>query len=241
MTARHYFFSLIVCCSALTAHAQECARDYRIAAESPVIDPNSSAGILQQVIAELGCKSVIVDARTSQERRLQLLAAGAIDLMSEASLRPERTVYAHYSKPYRDEVTLLVVRADIGDQGIHHINDVLRLKKRILAPDKSWYGPDVERERESWRERGLLLIYKDPAAGLRDLRLKRADVMLCPDSTCASGSAELNDLMILPFEVHREAVYFIFSKRTITLSDVDRFNQALRQWQAHKQSQKSAY
>ncbi len=214
----------------LSVEAEPCARIYRAAGESLTITPHSSIGILQTMTSFLGCQLTIVDYQTNHSRRIRLLENGQTDVMPEASWRIEREAFAWYSEPYRDEVVILVALKTVTHQDIQHINDVAKLSKRILTLEGGWLGPDVERERSHWHSNKLIVDYKDPTVALRDLRLRRADVMLTTDLVYHQVLQTPSDLVVLPFEVHREAVYLIFSKRTVSEAEVANFNRAIQHW-----------
>lgn len=212
-------------------HAEAmCTREYRIAAESELRMPSPKADFLQEITSDLGCKLRIVAHHTNHIRRLRMLELGEIDLMPEASWRQERTAFARYSIPYRSEITILIVLKTVGDQGITQLSDIYKMNKRILSLDQNWLGPEVQVQRELWRANHQLITYKDPFEGLRDLRMNRAEVMLCTDLIYYHTLQEPKDVQRLPFEVHRDPVHLMFSKKTVSEVEVAQFNVALKRW-----------
>ncbi len=203
-----------------------CQRTYRtttsIGAENDV-----SMRYLKRLLQTIQCPLKIVPYELSHQRRVRLLADGEIDLVMEASKLPERDSYAWFSLPYRDEKTLLITLRDKSPiNQVKHINDVFTQRLTILSPAGGWFGPDVERERQHWRESHLLIVYKDPIPGFRDLRLGRAQLLLTTDLVFREH--QLDDLVTLPFVVHQEAVYIMFSKRTVSAAEVAVFNDAIQ-------------
>lgn len=215
--------------SALT-QAETCARVYRVAGESLTNNAESSLGILHEVITLTGCQMQVVDKETSHLRRLRLLEKGDIDLMAEASWRLDRLAYVHYSIPYRDERILLAALKTTDVQTINNVKDIADRKKTVLMMAGAWYGPEVEILRPQWQALGLMIDFKDPEMALRALRLHRAELLIISDLIYFKLWHQPEDLLLLPFDVHREAVYVMLSKKTVTEAEVELFNVALRRW-----------
>lgn len=212
----------------VTATRADCQRVYKSVALSEIASTDSSIPYLRRVIETMGCRLDLDLASTSHQRRLRLLETGQIDILSEASWLPERETYAFFSSPYRNEKTLLVgLKHNAALNEVKNLYDIAKWKLTILAPDGGWFGPDVQHERERWRKENLMVVYKEPALALRDLRLHRAHVMLITDAQRQIYVRDSPDVFTLPFLVHEEAVYFMFSKKTITESEVHAFNHAL--------------
>jgi len=212
----------------LSSVQAECTRHYRTIALSTAIS-DVSAVFLQRVMTEAHCQLIFVPYGLTNQRRLRLIADGEIDVVAEASRLPEREEYAWFSLPYRDEKTFLLGRRDdAAITNVRHVNDVARLQLRILAPDGGWFGPELQRERQTWRDLKLMVPFRDPASGMRDLRLGRANLLVATDALNQQQLAAQLDLYVLPFIVHTEAVYLMFSKRTVSIQDVELINKALQ-------------
>ncbi len=182
---------------------------------------------LKRLMTYMKCPLVIVPYELSHQRRFRLIADGELDLVMEASKLPERDSYAWFSLPYREEKTVLItLRSNTQTKSVNHIDDIARQHLMTSAPAGGWFGPDVEREREMWRQQHLLIAYKDPQTGLRDLRLGRAQLMLTTDLVVRDLAQQ--DIAPLPFVVHKEPVYIMFSKRTVTPEDIQLFNHAIQ-------------
>lgn len=220
---------LLFCCCCLSRMAwAECERIYKTTALSENIEDDISIPYLRSIMDKAGCRLEIVPVALSHHRRLRLIESGELDVVGEASILPERNAYAWFSRAYRIEKTVLIgLRNNTTIASVHHINDVADQGIHILSPAGGWFGADLERERQRWQQLKLIISFKDPLVGLRDLRLGRGQLLVTTDALVKTMFARDSDVYVLPFTVHQEPVYFMFSKRTVSEKEVHFFNQLI--------------
>ena len=189
-------------------------------------------------IAEVAGFCLLAEGReTLIARRLALLESGTVDVLVGASRTPDRERYAWFSRPYRDERVLLFVRAEQRQQFQHvrQFNDLQQLSKPWLAVRDSWLGPAYAAARQDLLQSQRVFEFDAYPQGLAMLRYGRGHLLLAPDAFGYFLQQEaVHDIVPLPTVIHREPVFFMLSKASVTADELARFDQALLQVQKQR-------
>lgn len=165
-------------------------------------------------------------------RMLDELRRGAeLDMMLAASYTSERAVFAHFSKPYRDEVMRVFVRA--AERHAYPIDSFEHMLERgfILGVTRDYYyGADFAKAMEDRRFARLVQVVTTDLQNLRKLDAVRidgfiADTLVTADLVRRYGS--VGGVVPLDMVVHDNPVHFMFSKVSTSPEVVQRFNVAL--------------
>ncbi|MFZ5842081.1 MAG: substrate-binding periplasmic protein [Pseudomonadota bacterium] len=170
-------------------------------------------------------------------RRLALLESGVVDVLVGASRTPDRERYAWFSRPYRDERVLLFVRAEQRKQFQHvrQFADLQQLPLPWLAVRDSWLGPGYANARQQLLKNQRVFEFDAYPQGLAMLRYGRGHLLLAPDAFAHFLKQEaVSDIVSLPTVIHREPVFFMLSKASVTTDELARFDNALLQVQKQR-------
>lgn len=224
------------------ADGNVCERPLRFSEIDGVSENYLARVIAMEVVPAMGCVLEPVKMIGASLRHQQMLQKGDLDMMAEASRTPERERHAWFSLPYRVErIVLIRSRNSERARQVLSIDDVLGRKLKIIDAGTNWLGPEVARLRPQWRSAGLMVAEDKPDVAMNALRDGRVDLAISSDEFFQSIRAEYPTLeMVLP-PVYEAPVHFMFSKRSVSREQVDRFDEALRRWLArHPQGVESA-
>ena len=187
------------------------------------------ADMTRAVFKEAGCTLVELPAMPAT-RNLRLFEQGEIDLMSGASVTPQRRSFAWFSLPYRDETVGIFALADSAAQyqGVRSFDDFLGGALTLLAPRAGWYGPAYEQHIVALRDSGRLSQFVDYAQGIRMLAAGRATLIL-GDAAGIEHAAARQGIKVqpLPFWLVESQVHLMFSRATVKPADVRRIDRAI--------------
>lgn len=187
------------------------------------------ADMVRAIFKEAGCTLVELGAMPPT-RNMLLFNKGEIDLLSGASLTPERQKLAWFSLPYRDETVGLFALADsVGQfQAIHSFDDFLRQPLRLLAPRVGYYGDAYDQHMEALIAGKRLSQFVDFAQGMRMLAAGRAPFIL-GDAAGIEHAAARQGVKVqpLPFWLVQSQVHLMLSRATVRQADVQRLDAAI--------------
>lgn len=221
------------------ASAAECARTLVVAATGLWNGAGSEAAMESRVdrewldaIARESGICMQYDAReTVIARRLALIESGNVDLLVGASKTPERERYAHFTLPYREETVLLFARAERAAQyqTLRQFSDLQALSVPWLAVRDSWLGPEFAAARKALLQRRQISEFDTFGQGVAMLRYGRGELLLAPDTFAQYLAREkIRDVVRLPSVLHREPVYFMLSKVSVSEAELNQINTAIR-------------
>lgn len=191
------------------------------------------ADMARAIFKEAGCTLVELGSKPAV-RNLALFQKGEIDLMTGASITPERLGFARFSLPYRDETVGLFALAGSAGQyaGVRSFADFLGRPLSLLAPKAGWYGAAYQQQVERLKDRGRLSQFLDYAQGIRMLAAGRASFIL-GDAAGIEHAAARQGVKVqpLPFWLVQARVHLMFSRATIGLDDVRRIDAAIERLQ----------
>ena len=187
------------------------------------------ADMVRAIFKEAGC--VLVElVPMPATRNMLLFNKGQIDLLSGASLTPERQKRAWFSLPYRDETVGMFALADgVGQyREIRSFDDFLRQPLGLLAPRVGYYGAAYEEHMAALREGKRLSQFVDFAQGMRMLAAGRAPFIL-GDAAGVEHAAARQGVKVqpLPFWLVESQVHLMLSRATVQQADVERLDAAI--------------
>jgi len=188
--------------------------------------------LLATVAREAGCRiSYVRDV--PRDRRLPMLLAGQLDLLIAATPRPGDEAW--YTRPYRDEVLGVFMRADEARMEARSLDELLRARLRLVTHR----GPAIVPLIQDFESRGLLTRFEAYAMGVKAMQRHQGDVLL-GDSVAIAYAARAADvpLMELPIQFVRDPVTYKLSRKSLTEAHRDAFNQAIQRLEARGELQR---
>jgi len=192
------------------------------------------ADMVRAIFSEAGCTLVELGSMPAS-RNLTLFFRGDIDMMTGASVTPERAKRAWFSLPYRDETVGLFFLADGSKQfaGLHSFTDVVaQARLSLLAPRVGYYGSLYEKHMPALLEAKRLSQFIDFTQGMRMLAAGRGNFML-GDASAVEHAAARQGVKVqpLPFWLVESRVHLMFSRATVPQADVRRIDAAIERLQ----------
>jgi polar amino acid transport system substrate-binding protein len=221
--------------------AADCNRTLQVAATG--LWGRQNAGEIELRLDQQWLEAIAADAgfcintehrETVIARRLAMLETGEVDVLVGASRTPEREQYARFSLPYRSETVLLYVRSDrlAQYQQLRSFTDLLALPVHWLAMRDSWLGPQFAAERARLLGDKQVSEFEAYPQGVTMLRYGRGELLLAPDTFGEYLKREqISDIVALASAMHSEPVHFMFSKISVSETELNRFNRALKRVQ----------
>ncbi len=188
--------------------------------------------LLAAVAKQAGCIVAYV-REVPRNRRLPLLLAGELDLLIAATPVPDPGAW--YTRPYRDEVLGVFMRADEARTDVRSLDELLRAGLRLVTHRGPASVPIVN----EFKARGLLTWFEEYARGVQLMQLHRGDVLL-GDSVAIAFAARSADvpLMELPITLLRDPVTYKLSRKSMTEADLRAFNRAIQHLEANGELQR---
>lgn len=187
--------------------------------------------LLAAVAREAGCQvSYVRDV--PRDQRLPLLQAGELDLLVAAT--PRHGDEAWYTRPYRDEVLGVFMRAGEARTEVHALEELLQARLRLVTHR----GPASVPIIHDFASRGLLTWFEVYARGVQLMQQRKGDVLL-GDSVAIVFAARAADvpLVELPITLVRDPVTYKLSRKSLTEADLQAFNQAIQRLEARGELQ----
>jgi polar amino acid transport system substrate-binding protein len=188
--------------------------------------------LLAAVAKEAGCRILYV-REVPRNRRLPMLVNGELDLLIAATPRPGDAAW--YTRPYRDEVLGVFMRADEARMEVRSLDELLRAGLRLVTHR----GPVSVAIINDFAARGLLTWFEEYAKGVQLMQLGRGDVLL-GDSVAIAFAARAADvpLIELPIVLLRDPVTYKLSRKSMTEADLRAFNRAIQRLEASGELQR---
>ena len=187
--------------------------------------------LLAAVAREAGCQvSYVRDV--PRDQRLPLLQAGELDLLVAAT--PRQGDEAWYTRPYRDEVLGVFMRAGEARTEVRALEELLQARLRLVTHR----GPALVPIIHDFASRGLLTWFEVYARGVQLMQQRKGDVLL-GDSVAIVFAARAADvpLVELPITLVRDPVTYKLSRKSLTEADLQAFNQAIQRLEARGELQ----
>jgi len=189
---------------------------------------------MRAIFKRAGCTLEFVPDMPNK-RQSFYMQSGEIDMQFDASEVKERHAYAWYSLPYRREIIGMFARnGEAHRYPINRLNELAGREWQVLVPYHGFYGQALEDVLPQLRRLKLAYSYVSTSQGVEMLYHKRADLLVGDYYSLrfAAKQAGLPQMDTLPVTVHDDAVYLIFSKRSVTRADVATIDAAIQKLEA---------
>ena len=185
---------------------------------------------------ELGGRIEAVPEPGALDTQIEALRQGQLDVIAGMEGRPGHWSYARFSDPYRAHEMVVVVPAakpgpwrDLHDP--EALSRALRSGRARVGVLRGWfYGTPLQKLLDDPAQRSRRIVFESPAELLRAVADGRVDLGLAERVTVANliwPARQIYPLLVAdqPFLV--VPARFMFSARTVSASQVRRFNRAL--------------
>lgn len=172
-----------------------------------------------------------------ESRALNQLEQGQVDLLFAASYTKERSQFARFSVPYRQEINQIVVHQQLMHKypELNSKQGFLTLASRRLAGTynpKGFYGEEFEvlKQQAAVVQRSLAIF--DPEQRLELVLSQRADYSIVDQDWLTLRNRQRGQeamLEVLPFILYQADIHLMLSKKTVTAACVDALNVQLQQ------------
>lgn len=193
----------------------------------------SDIELVRTLLSKLGSSLQLV--RMSEQRALQQLQQGELDLLFAASYTKDRASYAYFSEPYREEHITAVLSEDLLAQHpelkTSHTFYQLAAKRWSGAVNTAGYYGEAFEQFKHHEGQSRLFHIAEEFRRLQMVAQGRAQYSIV-DQTVAryhiSQHPELSHLKLLPFLLHHSSIHLMLSKKNISESCVKQLNQLLK-------------
>lgn len=182
--------------------------------------------MLSRILDKLGCQRRFV--YMTWPRTLTEVSNGSIDMSMYAYQLAERKGMMLFSKPYRAETVNVAVLESNTQLVIDTVEDLFSQKLTVVADLHAWQGEEFERLYAA--NPGNFVHVHDPERRMLMLLNSRSNAIIGDRTSLLEEAGKLRSehlIKILPLELYRNEVHFIFNPKTIDHSFVSRFNDVL--------------
>lgn len=219
--------------SGVTAQQAGLSHSQGLRHDSTELIAGTDIELLRQVVTTVGSQLVL--QYVPENRALQQLKNGQVDLLFAASYTPLRAEYAWFTKPYRHEVNVLLVHQDLSQlyPEISKREAFFQLAQRKLVGTYNptgFYGDEFEllKQHPQVSKRSLFVFEAQRRTEL--VLSKRADYTLV-DKVATEYQWQQSQypppLVLLPFTVNQAAIHVMASKKKVSASCVARLDAAI--------------
>lgn len=175
-------------------------------------------------------------------RGLLYIEDGMVDLMVAASKTQERSEYAYFSVPYREEVIAIMFRkGESSKYPLDSLSDVKRYRIVLGIERDGWYGEELELlksdpDMESYIQMNTSLEHRLKMMGIRRYDCVVDDkyaLLATAEKMGISDSVELH-----PYHLVDDSVHFMFSRKSIDSTYVEEVSEQILQYQKSGEMQK---
>ncbi|WP_181905346.1 substrate-binding periplasmic protein [Aestuariispira insulae] len=182
---------------------------------------------LQTVLNRRGCQVVF---RNMPWIRAQIaLEHGVVDILPYIAFNQKRESYGHFSIPYRDAVTgVLMRRDDKRLKFVHTLQDLGQRAMRIGVVRGVWNGPRLNELKQGHPD--LFEEYAETSLRVPMLLSGRADAIIDDRDSLVFDINQRGlsqRLVVLDIEVDRRPFHLLFSRKTVTLDEVQEINRLI--------------
>jgi polar amino acid transport system substrate-binding protein len=179
-------------------------------------------------------KQAKCDYRLSEipaKRAMKMLEAGEVDLMTAASVTPERQAFGYFTEPYRSERIVMFALRDSPATGLTGLAQVLARRLRVAAGLGGYYGKDYQALQEQFRHEGLLELNNSLEQRVTMLALGRVDVLIEDEVAGIATARKLrydDRLQIVGEPLNEAPVSLLLSKISVPKETVAAIDAAIR-------------
>jgi len=190
------------------------------------LDVELVQAIFKKMNCKLNYKNIFWKSLLSAIRR------GKIDLAASASKSSQRKTYAHFSTPYRkEENVIFVLKGRSQKFPLKKLSDIAHFKFLLGITNGYFYCDSLEKLMKQKKFSAYVQSVKKDEMNITKTLKQRIDGFVCDQYAGIAMIKKANALdrfEIHPLKVSSSDIHVMFSKKSCTLSDVKRFNNALK-------------
>ena len=228
--------TLLTLVSGTVAQAENCHINARVTHIPPLFYKNKAEqwtgltiDLTKVLLKEAGCSYDFEDINWA--RSLELMKIGQIDMMMNMSITEEREEYIHFIGPHNDETIQLLLK-DSVDTAIRSLDDFKNLPGVIGYQPKTYFGKEFN---DKLKNDSVFASKFEKTSSQKNniekLKLGRIIGILRQRYSGVSAENQLNitgNYKTSPFIIHRNLVYFGFSKKTVSPELLKRLDKAYK-------------
>ena len=185
--------------------------------------------LVREIMKQAKCQYRTVEIPA--KRAMKMLEAGEVDLMTAASVTPERQAFGNFTEPYRSERIVMFALRDSPASGLTSLPQVLARRLRIGVGLGGYYGKDYQILQDQFRREGLLEVNTSLEQRITMLALGRVDVVLEDQVAGITTARELrydDRLQVIGDPLNEATVSLLLSKASVPEAEVADINAAIR-------------
>ncbi|EGM76465.1 periplasmic component of amino acid ABC-type transporter/signal transduction system [Rheinheimera sp. A13L] len=193
----------------------------------------SDIELVRSLIHTLGSSLQLV--RMSEQRALQQIQQGELDLVFAASYTKERAGYAYFSLPYREENITAVLSNNLIAQHpeLQNSTDFYQLAAKRWSGavnTAGYYGDEFEHFKQNEGQSRLFHVAEE-FRRLQMVAQGRAQYSIVDRNVAhyhIRQHKKLSQLRLLPFLLHNSSIHLMLSKKTVPETCVEQMNLLLK-------------
>lgn len=171
------------------------------------------------------CSSFL--AMPSTMRTIRMMKQNVVDMTFGASYTDERSEFAFFSIPYREEKSVLFTRNEMDNVGVNSISDAVSFEHIVSINKGAYFGEEVEKLRGT--KQAFLVEINDLSQRFNLLDRGRVDYVL-EDLVTGNAIIEKNkykNIVETNVLVYSTNLHFMLNRQTITPQEVIKINRAI--------------
>ena len=179
------------------------------------------------LLSTAGCKAEFEDIPWA--RSLLMIETGELDMLLNVSKVPAREKDMYFIGPQRDETMILIVKKG-SKHTINSLDDITNLPNGIGIERGNFYGDKFSEKLKA--DKNFASKVSDVTSSVQNyqkLKLGRVDGFVTDRynySYRIGTNDTYQDFAVHPFVIHRNDVYFAFSKKSVSQEIINRLKQA---------------
>jgi len=231
-----WLWAALACLSATAATAADCTKSVRWSDDAPYAFRGTEGELkglhvdtVRAALKRMGCLPQFIERPWA--RALAELEDGNLDILPGALRRPERELYATFSRPVNRSPNVLFMRkAAVDKYKISKLADLIGTPFRLGAQIGVAYGPSFEALQKDPRFAALLTPLTARRGAWQMMDMDRLDGLIADETT---GLLELQELGLshaivkTPIVITSEPGMFALSKKSLSPQFAADFDRAL--------------
>ena len=185
--------------------------------------------LIREIATEAGCElSYVLQSFTEN---MASIKDGTIDLTLDSTITEQRKLFAYFSEPYRNEVLVLYVRPKFLQQcQSQSLKSLVAKGLRLGLTSGNLYGKVITDLQEDAQLNTKLIYQEKNSQNLEKLKTDELDAVLEDPAVMAYQLRRqklIGSMKSCKVTVQSEPVSIMFSKKTVPIEVLKRFNAAL--------------
>ena len=185
--------------------------------------------LIRWIEKEMDCKIILVNKSWSES--LIAIKEGTIDMRGTASMLKERLEFARFSTPYMKHIQVLTMKKGEAKKfNLGSLKQLFAKGFKIGVIDDAYLGKNINSLQKDPTTSNNFLYFNDQPEILTALQSGEIDgTFMAPFTldTLKNRQDVVVKLEEYPLEIVLDSLHFMFSKKSVENSTVEKFNQAL--------------